>query len=303
MVGWIQTIFDGIVFGSVILLGAVGVSFLYGIANVPNFAHGELMAIGAYITYAAATLISLPLVVAAAIGTLLTAAVGVALDRLLFKGRRQWTAVALLMLTLGISFVFRAGIRILWGTTQRSYELPLRRNVPVLDSHGTVFGRPIAVELSVNPYDVVIILIALGAGVIMYALLNYTRLGITIRAAADNRQLAKVAGVDTERIFLFVWAGSGAFAAIGGILLAVNTGVIHPRMGFSVLLIVFAAVILGGAGDFYGAIIGSYLVGIIHEAIVLVPYFGVSYGTAIVFAAMIVMLLIKPEGFTGGRHA
>lgn len=302
MAGWIQVIFNGLVFGSLILLGAVGVSFLYGIVNVPNFAHGELMAIGAYLTYTLATTLNLPLVLAAVVGVVITAILSVGLDRVLFQGRRQWTAVALLMLTLGISFVFRALIRIVWGTKQLSYDIPIRRNIEVLDATAPILGTILQFNLAINPYDVLIISAALASGVFMYILFNYTKLGVTIRAAADNRQLAKISGINTEWVFLSVWAGSGAFAALGGILLGVHNGVIYPRMGYSILLIVFAAVILGGAGNFYGAIIGSYLVGIIHESVVLLPQVGVSYGTALVFGVMILTLLLKPDGFMEGTH-
>lgn len=300
MVSWIQVVYNGLVFGSIILLGAIGVSYLYGIVNVPNFAHGELMTIGAYVAYMASVTLGLPFLVAPVISALVTTAVGVALDRVLFRGRRNWTAVALLMLTLGASFVLRAAIRMVWGPDPLSYDLPLVRDVTVFDVTVGTAGLRLPLRLDVNLVELGIVLVGVTLATAMYLLLNYTKVGTTMRATADNRRLARIAGVDTERVFLVVWIISGALAAIAGIALGVKDGVIGPRMGFGVLLVVFTAVILGGVGDFYGAILGSYAVGIVHEAVVVVPFLKVSYGSALVFAVLIAGLLFKPEGITGG---
>ncbi|MDY6765696.1 MAG: branched-chain amino acid ABC transporter permease [Halobacteria archaeon] len=305
MASLLQLFANGVVLGSIILLASVGLSLLYGIANFANFAHGEFLTLGAYAAYVGHVTLGLPFIVAAAFSVVTIAVMSVFVDRLIFLRHRDSTPIVLLIVSIGVALVMRSIIRIIWGNEQLSYGLPLSRGVRIIDPITVnIGGYPLNIGLQLTRDDMIVVLLAIVFATITHLFLTRTKMGVAMRATADNKSLAKVTGIDTEKVIMVTWALSGALAALGGMFLAVNTGVILPRIGFEILLVVFAAVILGGIGSPYGAMLGAYVIGVAQEmsVIILEPLgLSVSYRPAVSFLIMIGVLLVQPGGIMGTR--
>ncbi|NHN61330.1 MULTISPECIES: branched-chain amino acid ABC transporter permease [Halorussus] len=301
MASLLQLFANGVVFGSIVLLASVGLSLLYGIGNFANFAHGELLTVGAYVAYVATVALGLPFAAAVGASVVATAVLGVALDRVLFVRHRDSSPIVLLVVTIGVALVLRSLIRIVWSNQLRSYGLPLRRGVQFVDTTLPVGGYDLVLRLRLTRDGLVIVAVAALFALATHLFLTRTTMGVAMRATADNRSLAKVTGIDTDRVLRATWGLSGALAAVGGAFLGVQTGVIQPRMGFNVLLVAFAAVILGGIGSPYGAMVGAYVIGIAQEMSIAIPGVSASYRAAVSFLILVGVLLVKPDGIAGGQ--
>lgn len=293
----LQLVANGIVFGSIILLASVGLSLLYGIGNFANFAHGEFLTLGAFVTFAGYVTLGLPIYVAGLLAFVVVGLLGVGLDRTLMAQHRNSTPIVMLILTIGLALFLRAVIRIIWGGNQESLRMPLEEGMQLTE--GAVMGFDYSLRLTST--DVVIVALGLALAAATHVFLTRTRMGIAMRATADNKSLAKVAGIDTDNVMTVTWALSGALAGAGGMLLAMQTGVLFPRMGFNIVLVVFAAVILGGIGSPYGAMVGAYIIGVAQEISIMIPGVAAEYRYAFAFLIMVAVLLYRPEGIAGGR--
>ncbi|WP_321112677.1 branched-chain amino acid ABC transporter permease [Halorussus salinisoli] len=301
MASLLQLFVNGVIFGSIVLLASIGLSLLYGIGNFANFAHGELLTVGAYAAFVAKVTMGLPFAAALAVSVVATALVGLVLDRVLFVRHRDSSSIVLLIVTIGVALVLRSLIRIVWSNQLRSYGLPLRRGVELVDSTVPVAGYDLLLRLRITQDGLTIVGVAAAFALGTHLFLTRTKMGVAMRATADNRSLAKVTGIDTDRVLRATWGLSGALAAVGGVFLGVQTGVIMPRMGFNVLLVAFAAVILGGIGSPYGAMVGAYVIGIAQEMSIAIPGVSASYRAAVSFLILVVVLLVKPDGIAGGQ--
>jgi branched-chain amino acid transport system permease protein/neutral amino acid transport system permease protein len=296
----------GIVLGSIIALGAIGLTLVYGIIRFANFAHGDLMTAGAYIALFVISGV-LPwtgiadntigpcsfgwrMVVAFPISMLGVAGLAIALDRMLFrKLRRKGSGVAILaMSSLGASFIIRMIILILWGADFLFYRPGALR---------PAIGLPLGIKIRPDQILIlVVVFVLIGA---LHLFLQKTKMGKAMRATADNVELALVSGIDTERIIAWTWAIGGALAAAGGILYGIDVQ-LHPGMGWNFLIPLFAATILGSIGNMYGALIGGLIIGVTQQlsTAFLLP----TYKLAVAFVIMILILLIRPKGIFGGRR-
>lgn len=301
MASLLQLLVNGLVFGSVILLASIGLTLLYGIGNFANFAHGELLTVGAYVAFFGYVTMGVPFLVAAALSVVATAALGVVLDQVVFARHRRSSPIVLLIVTIGVALVLRSLIRIGWSNELRSFGLPLQRGLSLLDATVFVGDLPVRLAVRVTRDEVTIVAVAAVIATLVHLFLTRTKVGVAMRATADNRSLARITGIDADRVLTVTWALSGALAAVGGLFLGMQTGVIMPRMGFSILLVVFAAVILGGIGSPYGAMLGAYVIGIAQEMSIAIPGVTASYRTAVSFLILLVVLLVKPSGIAGGR--
>lgn len=301
MASLLQLFVNGLVFGSIVLLASIGLSLLYGIGNFANFAHGELLTVGAYVAFFGYVTLGVPFLVAAALSVAATAALGVVLDQVVFARHRRSSPIVLLIVTIGIALVLRSLIRIAWSNELRSFGLPLQRGLSLVDATVAVGEVAIDLTLRVTRDEVIIVAVAAAIATLVHLFLTRSKTGVAMRATADNRSLAMITGIDTDRVLTVTWALSGALAAVGGLFLGMQTGVIMPRMGFSILLVVFAAVILGGIGSPYGAMLGAYVIGIAQEMSIAIPGVTASYRAAVSFLILLGVLLVKPSGIMGGR--
>jgi len=298
-----ELIVYGIVLGSIIALGAIGLSLVYGIIRFANFAHGEFMTAGAYLALFMVTgvlsWIGVPdstfgalsfgwrMVIAFPFSMVGVAFLAIVFDRILYRKLRIKGSgpVMLAMSSLGTSFIIRMVILIIWGSDYRFYRPGLMR--PALE---------LPWGIKIRPDQILILFVVLFLVVLLHLFLKRTKMGKAMRATADNIQLALISGIDTERIILWTWGIGGALAAAGGILYGIDVQ-LHARMGWNFLIPLFAATILGSIGNIYGALIGGLTIGIAQQ--VSTAFLLPTYKLAVAFVIMILILLIRPQGIFG----
>lgn len=285
-----QVTLNGIVAGNYFALGAVGLTLIFGVLRLVNFAHGEFLTFGAYMLVLGNAL-DVPLPVSILIGVLLTAVLGVTLEVGLWRPvrRKRVGELQLLLLALGLAFFMRYAIAFVAGPEDRATGGNITAGV---DLGPFRIGRTELIATVVGL--TVIALVALA--------LKYSSLGRQTRALADSIQLAETTGIDTDRIVLITWAASAGLAGLAGILYALPAGSVNPNLGFTLILSIFAAVVVGGIGNAYGALLGGLLIGLVQEwaTLVIDPAMKVAVG----FAVLILVLLVRPQGLFGrGRPA
>jgi len=293
---------NGLVFSAIIVLGGIGLSLVYSIADFANFAHGDTMTIGAYaglvtlgaVGTAGPTLFALPLGFYAALlaGIAVAAVVAVATHYLIYEPL-DTDSIGLLITSIGVAFVYRALIQIQFGTGYTVYDVPTLRPIPWIED---------LTGVTLTEHEVAIVLVASVLVAALHVVLQYTTLGRTMRATADNEALAKVSGIRTERVITSMWVIGAGLAGAGGVFLGLYNQ-LSPRMGFNLLLVVFAAVILGGIGSVYGAMLGGVVIGMVNRLTPVLTDFGIpiepAYANAIAFVIMVLVLLVRPTGIAG----
>lgn len=303
----LQYVANGLVYSSIIVLASIGLSLVYSIANFANFAHGDTMTVGAYGGLVAmgamgsldlGSIFGIPVTffLALLVGMAVAPVVAVLTERFIYRPL-DVESIGLLITSIGVAFVYRAIILMGFPGGFQSYDLPRQGPVPELQE---------MVGIAMTPRDITIVFVAAVLVVALHLLLQYTTLGRMMRATADDANLARISGIRTARIILAMWVIGAALAAAGGVFLGLQTHV-HPRMGFDILLVVFAAVILGGIGSVYGAMLGGLVIGMVYELTPLLSQVGIPLGTkyapAIAFLIMVVILLVRPTGILGGEPA
>jgi branched-chain amino acid transport system permease protein len=280
-----QYVFNGVVTGGILALPAVAFSLLWRLLRFPNFAVSTYLTVGAYTAFVLNHDARAPIGLAWLGALVVTGAVALAVDRIAFRPMRDRRPFSLAIASIGVSFVLENVVRFVWGNDFRSYNVPVTRAMSVA---GLRVGREQLLILGVA-----IVLMGLAQ-----AFLIRTRLGIAMRATADNPLLAAVKGVPTERVIAFATLGGGALAGGAGVFLGLDASV-DPLMGAGLIISVFAAAILGGVGSAPGALGGALIVGIMEEVgtLVIPP----TYKTAIGFAIILLVLLVRPSGLAGGR--
>jgi len=278
-----QLIVNGIITGSIIVLGAIGLTLTYGILRFANFAHGDLMTLGAY---AALTLagMNLPFGVVFVIAMAFTAAAGILLDTVLYRPLRKRGSIVLLISSIGAALLLRNLILIIWGPRMRYYSPDIQ----------IAYMLPFGIRI--KPDEILIIGIAAALIVLVHLFLKKTRIGKAMRATADNAELAQIAGINTDRVVMWTWGIGCALAAAAGILLGMEVQ-LRPQMGWDILLPLFAAAILGGIGRPYGAMAGGIIIGLSQE--ISTAFISTAYKPAVSFAVLILVLLIRPSGIFG----
>lgn len=300
-----QYVVNGLRYGSILMLGAIGLSLTYKILNFANFSHGEFIVIGAFVTYAVhgPLLSALPQwfpdeymrYLAVGIGMLVAVVVAslvaILVDRVLYRRMRKSAPVVLIIASFGMSLFLRSIVQAIWGTGNKAYA--------ILIQPGMLFDVGVF-RVRMGTLEIVTVALALLLIVLLHLFLKYTRTGKAMRAMADNVDLARISGVNTERMIAWVWGIGAGLAAVSGVFMGLNFGAFNPNTGGFVLLSLFAAVILGGIGSPYGAMLGGLIIGIAQN-ILVAPATSISsqYQPAVAFALMILMLLIRPQGLLG----
>jgi neutral amino acid transport system permease protein len=276
-----QLLINGIAIGSILALAAIGLTLTYGILKLSNFAHGDFMTLGAYLTWLvndSGLNIWLSMLIAAA-GTIIAMLIA---EYLLWKPMRDRRAsdTTLIIISIGLALFLRNGILLIYGGSNQQYLLPVVRALE--------FG-----DLRIAYYRLVVVGLAIAAIVALHLILKNTKIGKAMRAVSDNIDLARVSGINVERIVLWTWVITGTLTAFAGAMYGL-IAVVRPNMGWFLILPMFAAVILGGIGNVYGAIAGAFIIGIAQE--LSVPLLGSEYKLGVALAIMIVILLVRPQG-------
>ncbi|MBA2472444.1 MAG: branched-chain amino acid ABC transporter permease [Pseudonocardiales bacterium] len=287
----LRVLVDGIRFGLVIGITGVGLSLIFGTTGLTNFAHGELVTIGAVLAWTLNVTFGLQLIWATLLAIVAGAALGAATDLAIWRPmrRRRSGLVAQLVISIGLALALRYVVLIYFGGRSESfadYTNQVERN----------YGF-----ISITDKDLATIVISLAVLVGVALLLQRTRIGKAMRAVADNRDLAASSGINVERVVLFVWILAGALAALGGVLFGLSElgGTVQYEMGFNLLLLMFAGVILGGLGTAYGALLGCLVVGVLVQVSAQVIPVDLKYLGGL--AVLIVILVIRPQGLLGSR--
>jgi neutral amino acid transport system permease protein len=280
-----QLIVNGIAVGSIIALAAVGLTLTYGILRLSNFAHGDFLTLGAYLTFLI-NYIGVPIwlsMILAAVGT-----VGAMLlsEKLLWSRMRSIRAssTTLIIISIGLALFLRNGIFFIWGGSNQNYKLPV---TPALD----IFG------LKIPQNQILVLVLAILAILGLHYVLQNTKIGKAMRAVADDLDLARVSGINVDRVILWTWVIAGSLTSLGGSMYGLITAV-RPNMGWFLILPLFASVILGGIGNPYGAIAGAFIIGIAQE--ISTPWLGSQYKQGVALFLMILVLLVRPKGLFKG---
>ncbi len=285
----LQLVVFGLVLGSILTLGAIGLSLTYGILKFAHFAHGDFMTLGAYFALSLVAMAHLPILLSIPIAALATILVALVADRLIYRRLRRTRPVILLIASVGVALILRSAVQIIWGPNVQVYSPGIQLPYVIPFGDGAI---------RIKPDHLIIMGGALILVSALHVFLQYTRVGKAMRAMSDNPDLARVTGIDTEKIVLWTW-GIGIFlAAVGGIFAGMDAQ-LHPVVGWRLLLPVFAAAILGGIGRPYGAIAGGMTIGLAQELSTLV--IDPSYKPAVSFAIMVLVLIFRPRGIFAGR--
>lgn len=280
--------YAGLHLGLIIALAALGLSLVFGTMGLTNFAHSEMVTFGAMAAFFVNVVLDVPLLLAAAVAVLLGAGAGWLQDRFFWGWlrRRRTGLVAMMIISIGLALLLRYVFLYQFGGESRPFaDYVAQAGVPL---------GPIAVapKSLVSDAVAVVVLVAISTTLVT------TRLGTATRAVADNPALAAASGIDVDRIIRLVWTIGGGLAALSGVILGLDQNVSY-QMGFQILLIVFAAVTLGGLGTAFGALVGSVLVGLfIQLSTIWVPSELKNVGA---LAVLILILLIRPQGILGRR--
>jgi neutral amino acid transport system permease protein len=282
-----QLLFNGIAVGSVIALAAVGLTLTMGILRLSNFAHGDFMTLGAYLTWLI-NRIGVNLWLAMGLGAGGTILAFLIAEFLLWKPMRdrRANATTLIIISIGLALFLRNGILLVWGASNQNYDVPL-------------VEAPDVLGVKIAYYRLVVIGLAIAGIVALHLLLQKTKVGKAMRAVADNIDLARVSGINVEKVVLWTWIITGVLTAIGGSMYGLITTV-RPNMGWFLILPMFASVILGGIGNPYGAIAGGLIIGIVQE--LSVPWLGSDYKLGVALLIMSIILLVRPQGIFKGMN-
>ena len=280
-----QTAVNGLSLGSVYALGAVGLTLVYGILKLVNFAHGDFLTFGAYMAYLVNVTWGLPLAAAVFAAMLATAALGLFLERIMWRPMRAKGAgfLQLLLMSIGLALVLRSTIEWFWGTQVKILDVNVTSTVQFL---GLRLGRTQLIVIIVG------FVVLLGVGL----MLRYSLLGKRMRAIADDLELAETSGIDTTRVITYTWLFAGALAGLAGVLAGAVTE-LTPELGFELLLPIFAAVIVGGIGDPFGALAGGITLGVVTEWSTM--FVDPRWKTSVAFVVLVIVLVIRPQGIFG----
>ena len=283
----------GLVLGSIYAIGAIGVTLTFGILRFANFAHGETMTLGAYLALTFTALSGWHPLAFLPVAAALAAIFVLGLDRLFFRPLRHSPTIILVISSFGLMLMVRSLIQLVWGARLQVF------------SKGIAFPWVLFDSLRIFPKHVVIVAAAIALMLAVHVLLRHTRTGKAMRAMSDSPELARLTGIDTERVIRSTWIVGAGLAAAAGIFLAYDTHV-ESGMGFKLLLPIFASALVGGIGRPYGAMAGGLVIGMVEE-LATYPWIGSEpllqpgYKTGVAFAIMIAVLIWRPSGLFRGR--
>lgn len=280
-----QLLVNGIVGGLLLALPALALSLTFSVLRFPNYAIGSYLTCGAYLVYVGNVVLGMPLWLAAGAGAVLFAALAVVIDWLTYRPLRDRSGVTLLVASMGVAIALENAIRFFAGNSPRAYDVAVARPIRLGD-------------IRINHEQLAILITVIAALAVVWIVFSFTRLGRMMRAVADNPDLAAVRGISRSRVVACVWLMSGVLVTLSGVLVGLDANV-QPQMGWTYLLPVFTAAILGGIASPMAAVAGALTLGIAEElATLIMP---VHYRMIVTFLVMASLLLVRPWGLFGTR--
>lgn len=283
----IQQLINGLSIGAIYALVAVGLTLIFGIMDVINFAHGEFVMLGAYAGFWIIALTGVPFFVALPLAIVVVGVAAVGIERVVFRPLYDRTLLATVMVAFGLLLFLQNAALMAWGGIPKSIADPFGNATIRLGGFYLSYLRLFAMALAV----------ALFGG--MWLVLQRTKIGKALRATAQNPEAAVIRGIDTDRVYMTTFAISGALAAAAGVVYGTLFQV-SPTMGLLPLLKAFAAIIIGGLGSVPGALVGGLLIGVTEAMGAGLLPGGSGYRDAFAFLLLILVLLVRPQGLLGG---
>lgn len=278
-----QYLFNGLLIGTNYALIAMGLTVIFGLMNIANFAHGQFYMLGGFIAYQLTTTLGLNFFAALVVSVVVVAGLGILLDRTIFKRLRNKPLISSVLVTIGLAILIENLALVLWGARPEAIPNPFPLTPVQIGPIFTTQPRLFAV------------VVTLAAIVIIHLLLHYTRAGKAVRATFQQQEAAALVGIDIELIYSITFGIGAGLAALGGVLLG-TIFYVNPTMGDVATLKAFVVTILGGMGSFPGAIVGGLLLGIAESFGTLVSS---AYKDAIGYVLVILVLLYRPQGLFG----
>lgn len=286
-VSFLQYLINGISIGAVYAIIALGYTMVYGIAKMLNFAHGDVIMVGAYISYSMTSYLGLPTAVSILVAVVVCTGLGMIIEGLAYKPLRGVPSLAVLITAIGVSYFLQNAAQLIWGSAPKNFQSIVTMSPLVLfDGQLTITGEVI--------YTIV------ASVVIMVALtlfINRSRMGKAMRAVSEDRDAAQLMGINVNQTISTTFAIGSALAAVAGVLLCSTVPTLMPTTGSMPGIRAFTAAVLGGIGSIPGAMLGGILLGVIETF--SKAYISTQFSDAIVFLVLIVILLVKPAGLLG----
>ena len=285
---FLSYLISGISLGSVYAIIALGYTMVYGIAKMLNFAHGDVIMIGGYVSFCAMFYLGLPSIVAVLMAVVVCTVLGIVIERLAYKPLRSAPSLAVLITAIGVSYFLQNSALLIWKAAARSYP-------PVVTGAVKIFGGKLTVSY-------VSLLTIAACVVIMIGLttfVNKSKMGKAMRACSEDKAAAQLMGISLNRTISFTFAIGSALAAVAGALLCSSYPTLQPTTGAMPGIKAFVAAVFGGIGSIPGAFLGGILLGIIEN--LSKAYISTQLSDAIVFLVLVVVLIVKPTGLLGKK--
>ena len=289
MISLLSHLMNGLSLGSVYAIIALGYTMVYGIAKMLNFAHGDVIMIGAYVSFCAVHYLNLPPVVAIVLAMLACTALGITIERLAYKPLRQATSLAVLITAIGMSYFLQNAALLIWGSNTKSF--PDMISMPAISLMGG--------QLIIKGESIVTIVACVVIMIALTLFTNKTKMGKAMRVVSEDKGAAELMGINVNGTISLTFAIGSALAAIAGVLLCTAYPALTPTTGSMPGIKAFTAAVFGGIGSIPGAMVGGVLLGVIE--ILGKAYISMELGDAFVFAVLIIVLLVKPTGLLGKK--
>ena len=283
---FLSYLISGISLGSVYAIIALGYTMVYGIAKMLNFAHGDVIMVGGYVSFCAMSYLGLPALPAALLAMLACTVLGIVIERLAYKPLRSAPSLAVLITAIGVSYFLQNSALLIWKAAPKSYPA-------VVSGSAEFFGG----ELKVPYISLLTIVICLVIMLGLTTFVSKSKLGKAMRACSEDKGAAQLMGINVNRTISMTFAIGSALAAVAGVLLCSFNSQLMPTTGSMPGIKAFTAAVFGGIGSIPGAFLGGLLLGIIEA--MAKAYISMQLANSIVFAVLIVVLLVKPSGLLG----
>jgi branched-chain amino acid transport system permease protein len=284
---FIQQCINGLTIGGIYALIALGYTMVYGILKIVNFAHGDVFMVGSFFGLVLMRA-GLPFFAAFPLAAVLTAIMGVCIERLAYRPIRVADRLAVLISALGVSIALQNLAQLFWGT----------------ETHPFNAGLPIRIytiyNITISGIQIFVLVLSCLLMVILHFFVNHTKMGVAMRATSHNLNNAKLMGINTDKIISLTFAIGSALACLAGILVGIYYDAVYPLMGYSAGLKAFAAAILGGIGSIPGAMLGGFLIGVVEN--LGTGYISGGYRDVFAFGILILTLIFRPSGILGKKQ-